>query len=287
MIRSMTGFGSGSACEGGWRVEATVRTLNHRYLSVRSRSLGDRPWLQARVEELVKRSFDRGEIGVWLGIELDVASPDVQLSDRERLRSLHAELLAVCEELSLPSPPTLESLISVGGLQPARESEEEIWPAVKAALDNAIAEAQATRDLEGSHLAEELARILAKLAEAADTVEAEFPAIERAVRERLLTRAHELSLQLDPERLEAEVALLLERQDVREELIRFRGHVSRAKSLLASVNPVGKELDFISQELLREVNTLGAKARNSGISDLVIDMKLAIEQLREQVQNVE
>ena len=103
----------------------------------------------------------------------------------------------------------------------------------------------------------------------------------------MANRVAELDVSVDADRLEAEIALLAERHDVQEELVRLRGPVKRAQGLLVSTDPIGKELDFISQELLREVNTIGSKARDSEISGLVIDMKLSVEQFREQVQNVE
>jgi len=286
MIKSMTGFGEGVAHRSGWRVEATIRTLNHRFLSVRARSLGDRPWLQAQVEDLVKRSFTRGDISVWLDLQPD--SPEEgRLFDHEAARSAYAELRELSEELGIPTPPTLEALIRVGALQPAKESDREIWPAAEAALAEAIEAADASRAEEGSALAEELSRILDRLEEAASSVKPRIPALADRLRTRLRTRAEELALKLDPERLEAEIALLVERYDVQEELARLLGHMKRARDLLAVEKPVGKELDFISQEMLREVNTLGSKARDSEIGGLVIDMKLEIERFREQVQNVE
>jgi len=286
MIKSMTGFGEGVAREAGWRVEATIRTLNHRFLSVRARSLGDRPWLQAQVEDLVKRSFTRGEVTVWLDLQSD--SPENgRLFDHEAALSAYRELRELSEELSLPTPPSLEALIRVGALQPAKESDREIWPAAKAALAEAIEAANASRTAEGAALAEELDRILDRLKEIASSVKPRIPELADRLRDRLRSRAEELALKLDPDRLEAEIALLVERYDVQEELTRLDGHLRRARILITGEEPVGKELDFISQEMLREVNTLGSKARDSEIGGLVIDMKLGIERFREQVQNVE
>jgi len=286
MIKSMTGFGEGVAREAGWRVEATIRTLNHRFLSVRARSLGDRPWLQAQVEDLVKRSFNRGEVTVWLDLQSD-SPEDGRLFDHKAALSAYRELRELSEELSLPPPPSLEALIRVGALQPAKESDREIWPAAKAALAEAIEAANASRTAEGAALAEELDRILDRLKEIASSVKPRIPELADRLRDRLRSRAEELALKLDPDRLEAEIALLVERYDVQEELTRLDGHLRRARILITGEEPVGKELDFISQEMLREVNTLGSKARDSEIGGLVIDMKLGIERFREQVQNVE
>ncbi|RLE35390.1 YicC family protein [Candidatus Acetothermia bacterium] len=286
MIRSMTGFGTGVACGSGWRVEATIRTLNHRFLSVRTRSLGERPWLQARVEDLVKHAFNRGEISIWLDLQPD--SPEKsRLFDHDAARSAYLELCELSQELGIPTLPTLEALIRAGALQPAEESDQEIWPAAKEAIEAAIEAVNASRLGEGKTIAEELNLILDRIEAAVASVRPHIPAVAERLRERLRSRAEGLALKLDPERLEAEIALLVERYDVQEELARLLGHMSRARNLIAADRPVGKELDFISQEMLREANTLGSKARDSEIGGLVIDMKLEIERLREQVQNVE
>ena len=143
------------------------------------------------------------------------------------------------------------------------------------------------RQTEGSVLAAEIERILTVLRTSVTGVVERLPEIHEEMRTRLSERAGELEINLDPERLEAEVVLLVERHDVQEEIARLVGHFDRVESLQDAKKPVGKELDFISQEMLREVNTIGSKVRDAVVSGLVIDMKVAVEQLREQVQNVE
>jgi len=286
MTKSMTGFGTGVAREGGWRAEVTIRTWNHRFLSVRARSLGDRPRLQALIEERVKDAFGRGEVGVWLDLQPDRSS-DRRRFDHEAARATFAELATLSKELDLSDPPTLEGLIRAGGLEPIEETDDDVWPAVSPALDEAVRATQAARTEEGRALAADLKRLLADLAERTDAVDARLPEIVASLRQKLRDRVAELEVSVDPERLEAEIALLAERFDVQEELVRLRGHVERATGLLASDEPIGKELDFIGQELLREVNTIGSKARDGETTGTVIDMKMRVEQFREQVQNVE
>lgn len=287
MVSSMTGFGAGTARGDGWRADVTIRTWNHRFLSVRTRSLSDRPRLQAQIEDRVKEVFRRGEIGVWLDLQPDRSEGDTMLFDHDAARSAYAELEGLSSELSLTSPPSLEALIRLGALQPVEETDAEVWPTVSTALDDALAQATSSRQEEGSTLAADLERLLSELGKHTAAVEDRLPVITAALRERLRSRVAELDVSVDPERLESEIVLLAERHDVQEELVRLRGHIERAKSLLSSERPIGKELDFISQELLREVNTIGSKARDSEISGIVIDMKLGVEQFREQVQNVE
>lgn len=287
MVRSMTGFGVGSACDRGWRIEVTIRTLNHRFLSVRARSLGDRPWLQTRVEEAIRRAFSRGEVSISVSIERDQdASSGSPAFDLRTAAAGYAALGKLASELDLPAP-TLEDLIRTGGLQPAEEREEELWPLVAAALESAALAARLAREEEGLALRAELLRILVLLDEAVAGVRERLPQIMTEIRDRLQERVIELAITVEASRFESEVALLADRYEVQEELIRLSGHIDRARRLLDRTDPMGKELDFLSQEMLREVNTVGSKARDSDVSGLVIDMKVAVEQLREQVQNVE
>jgi len=287
MVKSMTGFGAGAARAGGWRAEVTIRTWNHRFLSVRTRSIGDRPRLQAQIEERAKEAFGRGEIGVWLRLQRDGSQGETRLFDHEAARAAYAELESLAGELSISETPSLEDLIRIGALQPVEETDEDVWPAVEEALDEALGQTTLSRRAEGAILEDELARLLDELTEHTESVTARLPEITAGLRERLDERVADLDVSVEPDRLEAELVFLVDRFDVQEELVRLGGHIERAKALLENDEPIGKELDFISQELLREVNTLGSKARDSEVSATVIDMKLCVEQFREQVQNVE
>jgi len=287
MIQSMTGFGVGSATEAGWHAEITIRTLNHRYLSVRVRAVSDRPRLQAQIEELVKRAFTRGEIGVWVTVAPVAAPEERAIFDHATARDVFADLVRLGGELALDGRPTLADLIRAGGLQTVQQEDEALWPAVERACRSAMDLAVASRASEGAVLNRELDRLIASLAASVKGIESELPRIADDLRSRLRERLEALCVEVDPQRFEAEVVLLVERYDVREELVRLRGHLERARSLLAASEPIGKELDFLSQEMLREANTLGSKLRDGRSSGAVIDMKVAIEQFREQVQNVE
>ena len=287
MTRSMTGFGSATVEKDGWRIEVTIRTLNHRYLSIRVRSLSDHPSLLPRIEERIKSVFSRGEIGIWVSVERSAADGPDRRFDRHLARSVLDELAALGRELGLEAAPTLEDLARAGGLQPIEIEDEELWSALELALDAAMESANESRDAEGEHLRRALQTHVDQLSGSLDWVRSLVPQILAAHRENLNDRARQLELKVDPARLEAEVALLAERLDVQEEIVRLEAHLARARDALESSDPVGKELDFLSQEMLREVNTLGAKARDVEAGAHVLDMKLAVERFREQVQNVE
>jgi len=283
----MTGFGHGAATAGGWHAEATVRSVNHRFLSIRIRSLADRPWLQSQLEEKLRGSLHRGDVGIWLTLTEASATDGRPGFDRDAAQRAHRALEGLRSEFGIVELPTLSDLIRAGGLQTPQEADEVLWPAVNAALDEALRALEAARMQEGKHLEAEISRLLAALEAGSAKAEARLPEIQEELRAKLLARVQELGLRVDPERLETEVVLCVDRFDVQEELVRLRGHVARARDILSRGGPVGKELDFLSQELLREANTLGSKVRDGDVIGSTVDMKVAIEQLREQVQNVE
>ncbi len=288
MIRSMTGFGHGAATTGGWHAEATLRSVNHRFLSIRLRSLSDRPWLQSQIEEKVRAALYRGDVGVWLTLSEEREGEGEVGFDRGVARRAVRALEGARAEFGLADPLTLADIIRAGGLQARQEAEETLWPAVEAALAEALRALDATRKEEGHALEAEISRLLAVVEDRGAEAEARLPGVQDDLREKLRTRIDEVGLRVDPDRIEAEVVLLVDRFDIQEELVRLRSHFARARQVLSrGEGPVGKELDFLSQELLREVNTLGSKVRDGEVAGLALDMKVAIEQLKEQVQNVE
>jgi uncharacterized protein (TIGR00255 family) len=283
----MTGFGTATVEDAGWRIDVSIRTLNHRYLSVRIRSLNDHPNLLPRIEERVKAVFARGEVGVWVAVDRSATDGPQCRFDRVLARNVFEELTRLSDELALEARPSLEDIGRAGGLQPIQIEDERLWPVLERALDGAMDNANASRDIEGERLNEALRTHLDQLRASLDAVKGRVPEILEAHRAHLNDRARQLELKVDPARLEAEIALLAERLDVQEEIVRLEAHVARAGEALQSTEPIGKELDFLSQEMLREVNTLGAKARDVEAGAHVVDMKLAVERFREQVQNVE
>ncbi|HHR84880.1 MAG TPA: YicC family protein [Candidatus Acetothermia bacterium] len=287
MISSMTGFGMGTAKGSGWSAEVTLRTLNNRFLSVRVRALHDRPQVQVQVEEAIKRAFKRGEVGVSVLLDRDAAAAEQEVFSLEMIERYLDGLRQVVEQFSLPEQPTLSDLIAVGALQQASGEEDDPAPIIDEALQEAIVATRAARAKEGEHLAGEIEGILKRILSLTAQVEERLPEVQHELRTRMQEKIASLAVDVDPARMEMEIALVVERYDVQEEIARLQGHISRARSLLTSSEPVGKELDFLSQEMLREVNTLGSKSRDLAINGLVIDMKLAVNAFKEQVQNVE
>ncbi len=287
MVKSMTGFGFGLAEGDDWRAEVTIRSVNQRFLAVRIRSFNDHPQLLSRMEARLKQAFSRGEISVWIAVHHIAGGGTDRPLDHDAVRSMYTELDAIRQMLEMPEPPTLQDLGRAGGLQPLQAEDEQLWPVLEKALGAAVEDADGARAREGEELAAEMRSLVATIRGALDAVQDRLPAVLLEIRQRLLERLESLELRVDESRLEAEVALLADRFDVQEEIVRLTTHLDRVDQVLGKSGPIGKELDFLSQEMLREVNTLGSKARDTSTSSQVVDMKLAIEQFKEQLQNVE
>ncbi len=281
----MTGFGAGQAQGPGFQVEVHLRSLNGRYLETRVRGLSDFPRLAHLVEERLRQSFSRGTLEATVRLALSPGTSPKVL-DVELARTVYAELCRLVTELGLEEKPSLQHLLSLSVFGERVLREEEIWPALEEALHQAIAAVQACREEEGRKLKEALIHEAHNLqtwvARAEDLAQEEMASL----RERLAERVRGLS-GVDEARLAAEVAFWAERSDVREELDRLRAHVTRILQLLESRDPVGKELEFLAQEIGREATTLGAKARGPALAEVALALKLGAERVREQARNVE
>jgi len=285
MARSMTGFGSASGEGDGWSCEVTLRSVNHRFLTVRTRGLNEWPSVQIQLEEAVKSRFARGDISVWVKVDQDPAESGPEFDLNRATQYLNA-LQHAASVLDLPLQPSIRDLVDSGALK-SMEDRDLPWPLVRATLKDAMDRTEQARFVEGTALAENIEQLLGQLAEALAEIRVRIPDVMVQLRQRLTERVAALGVEVDQQRIDTEIVLLAERFDVEEEVTRLAAHIQRGRGLLDSDGPIGKELDFLSQEILREVNTLGAKSRDLTIHERVVEMKVAIERMREQVQNVE
>ena len=290
-MRSMTGYGSGRAALGEGHVVLDVRTVNHRFLDVRVR-LPSR--IQARtptVERVIRARLERGRVDVTARFEGQTL-PQPTL-DLDRARAVYGELASLRDELHPDEPVPLSLLASVPELFSASRTVDE------AALDQALATAAEAackavmqmRDAEGRALELELAGRLGELAQTLTILRTALPELVESRRTRLRDRLDALladtSITLDLGRLEQEIAIVADRSDVTEELVRLDSHRSQMLELTENSSAaVGKRIDFLLQEMTREANTIGSKVQDATITPLVIALKACIEQMREQAQNV-
>ena len=288
MIRSMTAFarqqGHGEYGELTWE----IRSVNHRFLESTVRLPEELRGIEPAVRERVTARLGRGKVECNLRFKT-AAGGMAELRVNERMVD---QLLAAAEKMAhrLHSShhPSIMDLLRWPGVMEA--GEQDFTPVQEAALsllEQALDALLEAREREGARLADLIAQRVAGMHKQVDMARERMPVVIDAVRERLRSRLVEVAENLDQERLEQEMALLAQRLDVDEEMDRLRTHLAEVDRVLQQDEPVGRRLDFLMQELNREANTLGSKSADSETTAVSVEMKVLIEQMREQVQNIE
>ena len=288
----MTGFGRGEAALAGGAVRAEVRSVNSRHLDVRVRLPRDLGAFELRVRECASRFFQRGQVDVALRLPRELESAAEVEIDTAVAGRYAAAADELARGLGLAGGLPLATLLGLPGVARLREREldpEALASALLAAVEAACADAVGMRQREGAALERELRARLAALLARAARIEARSDEVARAQRERLSKRlaAAAPDVELDERRLEQEVVFYVDRMDVTEEIVRLRSHCEQFGGALDAGAGVGRKLEFLLQEMLREVNTIGSKAADAPIAHDVVELKAELEKLREQVQNVE
>jgi len=287
----MTGFGAADGEVAGGRLRLEIRSVNHRHLSVQLKVPGELADLEAALRERLRVHFERGHVtvsGRWVE---EPPRQETVVVDAERARSLAASLRAVARELGVTGDLDLATLARLPDV--VRVAHGDAAPDGSAALgvlDRAAESCLAAREREGAALAADLVRRLDLLASLGRRVAEAAPARLVRERDRLATSVRELAggVAIEPDRLAKEIAILADRLDITEELVRFETHLAAMRHALDGPEPaVGRRLGFLLQEAGREVNTMGSKANDAAIADAVITMKTELEKLREQVENLE
>lgn len=295
MIRSMTGFGRASFEVEGVPFDVEIRTVNHRHLDIRARLPRSLAEQEADVKARVREKLNRGKVDVSVAIVSGAAPPRLDL-DRAAVSELIAAAKQLSDEHDMDGEMRVAELLAVPGV--ARFVEQEIDPedlagAALRALDDALDAAIAMRLREGESLDREIRERLETVAQLVETIHMRSGGVVEAVREKLRRRMEKLEVEtglLDEGRLHQEIVIAADRLDITEELVRMRSHVSQFESVLNDAGAdtaVGRQLDFLLQEMGRETNTIGSKANDAGIAHQVVELKTELERIREQVQNVE
>lgn len=289
-MRSMTGFGFGEAELDGNKLSCELRALNHRFLDVRVRMPEELLSHAFYVEQLARERLSRGRFDV--GVRLEERGGTARFS-AVRARAVYESLCRLRDELAPGTEVPVAALASLPQLllDSSPTNSQGTERALASAFATALTGLDAMRACEGQALARELSERLGALRRLCD----EAKALSLGVAERQLGRLRERVARLlsdagsapDAGRLETELALLADRSDVTEELVRLGSHFDQFEALLSSHEPVGRRLEFLLQEMSREANTLGSKSQEAKLSHLVVDIKSQLEKIREQVQNVE
>lgn len=296
MIRSMTGFGRSSGKVGErFLISVLCRSVNHRYLEVSVR-IPETLWeVEPMIRSLASETFSRGKLDVTIRAER-VQDPEYEVRlSRSIADRVLPDLRNLLSEYHLDANLSASDLLRIPDLVQVHARESELEESEKEQVRQVVAEAfgalKAMREHEGKALGADIAGRVAEaragfasLAELRETVQAE--ALE-SYRNRIEELTRVSGVAVDPDRLAQETVIQIEKSDIAEELSRAESHISQMEALLGSPEPAGKKLDFLSQELLREINTSGQKSRSAAIRSLVVELKTAVERIREQVQNVE
>ena len=292
----MTGFGAAEDRVLSGRLRVEIRTVNHRYFNPQLKLPADLAGIEIEMRDRLRQLLERGHVAVtarWVespaadsgGVTVDLARAKQVLAAAQQLKKKLKLKGTVDLAFVARHPEVLTAATdgSGGGAQVVQ------WSDVKPIVERAALDVVAMRRREGEALGTELSTRLDALEAGARVVEEQAPARLKAEHERLKQAVAELTaaVNVDEQRLALEIALLADRIDITEELVRFRSHVAAARAALASDQPVGKQLGFLAQELLREVNTMGSKANDARITQTVIAMKGDLEKLREQLENLE
>ncbi len=294
----MTGFGRGVAEQGRTRATVDVRAVNHRFLDLKLRGASLQPALEEAVNARVRGAIERGSLAIT--VHLVRGGESTTRLDVAAARAAHTRLADLAHSLGIAGPDLALVLAQPGVMITGDDHRDETDDAaVVAALDASLAQLQAMRQAEGAALARELTARIAELGRIRSAIEKLATGVPERVQKRLQERLKRLLADetsdkasdaagwLDPQRLAQEVAVLAERADVTEELVRLSSHLEQARTLIAGSAPSGRRLDFLVQEIGRELNTIGSKSAATEISSAIVEAKAVLEKVREQVQNVE
>lgn len=288
MIRSMTAFarvdGRTNDAELAWE----LRSVNHRYLESFVRLPDELRAMEPQVRELLNARLGRGKLECTLRCRWAPQQAAAVQLDADRLSALLNACREVENRSSEATAPGVMDLLRWPGV--VRESEPDTGPLQEQALallDQAVNELVATREREGEQIRQLLLARLDGIEQQVSVARGRLPEIQAGIRQKLETRFAELEARPDQDRLEQELVYLAQKMDVAEELDRLQGHVQEVRRVLERDEPVGRRLDFLMQEFNREANTLGSKSVDGETTAVAVELKVLIEQMREQVQNVE
>jgi uncharacterized protein (TIGR00255 family) len=284
----MTGFSSAEVRAGAFRIVWEVRSVNHRFLELGMRLPEDLRAVETECRELVGGTIKRGKVDCTLKVTVSggaVVPSGVASGALEALRALDEQVRRTLPEAR---PITAyEALRWPGVLEEPTQNLEELAEPVKTCLRTALRALAEARGREGERLAEMLDKRNSAITALVATIRPELAGVQARYRERLRERLEKLDVRAEPERLEQELALVAQRADVAEEIDRLESHVAEVKAILQRAEPIGRRLDFLIQELNREANTFASKVQEEALTRAAVELKVLIEQMREQVQNLE
>jgi uncharacterized protein (TIGR00255 family) len=288
----MTGYGRGEVDHGGMKLSVELNSVNRKQSDLVVNLPRDLAELEPRIRQTINERISRGRMNALVTLQESANGARKLALDTGLARSYHEAMLTLQKELSAPGEITIGTILQAPGVMRSPEHSidaAEAWPVLQQALAAALAELIKMREREGKHLAKDLIHRLKVLRKEIKEVRALYPDVVKKYRRALLERIEKagLNLPIDDERLLKEVSFFADRSDISEELTRLESHLAQFAHHLRKNEPVGRTLEFITQEIFRELNTLGAKSNDAAISQHVVACKSELEKIREQIQNLE
>jgi uncharacterized protein (TIGR00255 family) len=292
----MTGYGEAGYHSDSLTLAIELRAVNNRYLKVSLRAAEPYNLLEPEFEKVIRRGIRRGTVQVHLRVQRQYQAGEFQIN-ATALRGYLAQLRSVSEEMQIPhrAEQLMAQVLALPGVVPEPGSValnlEDEWPLIEDVLGKALAKLQAMRQEEGRAMAQELLQLRDAIAGQLAAVRELAPTVVVAYRDRLLERVRnllaELDVKIDRSDLIKEVSIFADRSDIAEELVRLASHLDQFQEVMKEPESAGRKLEFLGQEMFREANTIGSKASDVAISRHVVEIKAALEKIRELVQNVE
>lgn len=292
-MKSMTGYGRGDCSRNGAKITVELNSVNRKQSDISINLPRELVELEPRIRDVINARVSRGRLSVVIVYHPGASRSRARIQvDTALAKSYLQATKKLHKELGVNGSITLDSLLRAPGVVNLIEAEvdvEELWPLVEEALTKALDRLVKMREREGKHLAADLAKRLGIIRDGVAKIRAEAPNVMKRYQQQLHARIKSAGVELpmDDERLLKEVVLFADRADISEELTRLASHLDQFTGCLAATEPVGRTLDFLSQEMNREINTIGSKANEITISQTVVTLKAELEKIREQVQNVE
>jgi uncharacterized protein (TIGR00255 family) len=288
----MTGYGRGEADHGGTKISVELNSVNRKQSDIVTNLPRDLTELEPRIRQTINEKISRGRMNVLVTLQESANGARQLALDTGLARSYHEAMLTLQKELSAPGEITIGTILQAPGVMRSPEHSIEAstaWPVLEQALGAALAELIKMREREGKHLAKDLIHRLKVLRAEIKQIRTLYPDVVKKYRSALLERIEKagLNLPIEDERLLKEIAFFADRSDISEELTRLESHLAQFAHHLRKNEPVGRTLEFITQEIFRELNTLGAKSNDAAISQHVVACKSELEKIREQIQNLE
>ncbi len=293
VMNSMTGYGRGECSQGGFKVTVELSSVNRKQSEISLSLPRQLEVLEAQMRDVLNRHIGRGRLTGRVSLHSGAGAAAARVHVNVPLAKAYAkELNRLAKELKLTGTATLEQVAGAPGVIQTDDElvDGDFWPAVEKALTKAVSGLLTMRKREGAHLEADLARRVKELQKSVASIQKQAPQVTARFRAQLLERIKAAGLEspaLDDERLIREVVYFADRSDISEELTRLESHFKQFEDCRKASEPVGRTLDFLAQEMNREINTIGSKANDSLISRDIVNLKAELEKFREQAQNVE